>query len=552
MVKQISDPAAFKAIIDKPGLTIVDFTATWCGPCRSIAPIYEQLSEKYPAVEFIKVDVDEAPGIAGPQGVRAMPTFKAFRSGEQLDELKGANPQALEDMVVKHLGADGGAGASAAFGGQGHTMGAGSKVPMDPAAARLARFGAGAGGAAKAAAPAPAPTAMDTAQDDEELAKAIAMSMEVESPTIDDTVAPAEGKANAGTSPMKTPPDAKAAGTDAKEGGETKGSDEDGEDLVPLPVDATALAEIVSMGFPDVRARKGLHFGGGAVEAAITWITEHADDTNIDEEFLVRRCDVNKKPLTEEEMAAKMLALKELAAKRRRDRDEQEKKDAIKKEKERRERGQQLEVTQAERDRLQRQRENEKLRKEKADAKAEKERIMAEIARDKAVRAKNGGMLPTVLGVDGYNPSAIQYDEKTAVDGGDANSSEAGVKRAAPAKTTEEIIEGSIATISRYRTRGEGGNALKLLSLFVKNVAEKPTELKYRSISTESNAYKTKVAPYMGGTALLKALGFEKSEEGKLTLSVTDDDTTSFLPRFQAALAKLTAAEEKFRADNQT
>ena len=91
---------------------------------------------------------------------------------------------------------------------------------------------------------------------------------------------------------------------------------------------------------------------------------------------------------------------------------------------------------------------------------------------------------------------------------------------------------------------GDGGKALKLLSLYVKNVVEKPEDAKYRSINTESNAYKTKVAPLKGGMALLRALGFEKNENS-LDLSLEKRD----MSLLSGTLSKLTTAHEQYLKD---
>ena len=98
----------------------------------------------------------------------------------------------------------------------------------------------------------------------------------------------------------------------------------------------------------------------------------------------------------------------------------------------------------------------------------------------------------------------------------------------------------------RYRTGGDGGAALKLLVVFVKNLVENPGEPKYRSINTESTAFKTKLARLVGPLALLKAVGFEKSEEeGKLHFK---GDAAS--PLLTETLANLVNAEALFRQQN--
>lgn len=87
-------------------LVVIDFTATWCGPCKMIAPIYDQLSdsEEFKAKEviFLKVDVDENPKTSEAYGVSAMPTFLFIKNGEVIDRLMGANPKRLQNMIEEH------------------------------------------------------------------------------------------------------------------------------------------------------------------------------------------------------------------------------------------------------------------------------------------------------------------------------------------------------------------------------------------------------------------------------------------------------------------
>ena len=86
------------------GLTIVDFWATWCGPCRMIAPILEQLSTEYEGrVKVTKLDVDANIKTGSRFNVRSIPTLLFFKDGKQVDQIIGAVPKArIEAVLQKH------------------------------------------------------------------------------------------------------------------------------------------------------------------------------------------------------------------------------------------------------------------------------------------------------------------------------------------------------------------------------------------------------------------------------------------------------------------
>ena len=92
-----------------PGKVIViDFHASWCGPCHMIAPEYEKLADENPNIAFTKVDVDAVPELASLYKIRAMPTFKVVKGGEiqedgnTIDELQGASKDKLNALIQKH------------------------------------------------------------------------------------------------------------------------------------------------------------------------------------------------------------------------------------------------------------------------------------------------------------------------------------------------------------------------------------------------------------------------------------------------------------------
>lgn len=87
MVKLIEDQSE----IPTQGLVVIDFFATWCGPCKHIAPKFVELSAMFPSVSFLKVDVDESSELAEKFDIRAMPTFVFLKNGSVVKKIEGAD-----------------------------------------------------------------------------------------------------------------------------------------------------------------------------------------------------------------------------------------------------------------------------------------------------------------------------------------------------------------------------------------------------------------------------------------------------------------------------
>lgn len=95
MVQQVSSVQEFEEALKFDGLVVIDFFAVWCGPCKAISPVLEQLSGRYNSVKFVKIDVDALPALAQKYGVTAMPTFKFVKGGLIVAEVVGADPNKI-------------------------------------------------------------------------------------------------------------------------------------------------------------------------------------------------------------------------------------------------------------------------------------------------------------------------------------------------------------------------------------------------------------------------------------------------------------------------
>ncbi|WPO69172.1 MULTISPECIES: thioredoxin family protein [unclassified Streptomyces] len=100
-VTPITSHKEFTDIIHRDEIALIDFWATWNGPCRSISPMFEALSQRHPGVKCYKVDVDELPDVSQEVGIRSLPTFIGFKNGQKVGSFDGANPGALEALFQR-------------------------------------------------------------------------------------------------------------------------------------------------------------------------------------------------------------------------------------------------------------------------------------------------------------------------------------------------------------------------------------------------------------------------------------------------------------------
>lgn len=83
---------------------LVDFWAPWCGPCRMLGPVLDQLAASTPGIKVVKLNTDEEPEVAGAYSIRSIPAVKLFKNGEVVDEFVGAQPLgAVKSFVAAHL-----------------------------------------------------------------------------------------------------------------------------------------------------------------------------------------------------------------------------------------------------------------------------------------------------------------------------------------------------------------------------------------------------------------------------------------------------------------
>uniref|UniRef100_M4B4P4 Thioredoxin domain-containing protein n=1 Tax=Hyaloperonospora arabidopsidis (strain Emoy2) TaxID=559515 RepID=M4B4P4_HYAAE len=470
-------------------LVIVDFSAVWCGPCQHIKPVYHALSSEYQDVVFLEVDEAQNRALIGALGVRGFPTFHFYLNQSKVDELVGADPTQLRAKIEQWrqsafnpfaspgvtLGSSTGSGSVAAAAG-----GAARSAAEQAREARLKKFND----------VSLVPTVLTPAAAAPAVVKPVPVSGEV--CDLSTGVCHSTGDDDA---------DEKM-----EQGGEEMG----------LPfVDEGLLTQLKEMGFDELRSSKALvATENEGLEEAINWLGDHQDDADIDEPMKVVDLSktVPKRELTSEEKAAKVEELKARIARKRAEREELEKAEERAKELKRRTEGQGMQEARDEIEAIQRKIAAEKMKKDKEDAKRERERLRRQIEMDKRERHARGGRLggPPIDVAPVGLAKTVEKEEET---------------KKVPELTPKEQIVKNVGILKKYRVGNDGLTALKTLNVYVKNLVEKPSEEKFRTINLENPAFRKRVAGLVGGVALLKSLGYEKEEaDGNLKLSVENRD----------------------------
>ena len=102
---QVTDSTFKEEVLDSEVPVLVDFWAPWCGPCRMVAPVVDEISSQYEGqLKVVKVNTDENPNVASQYGIRSIPTLMIFKGGQKVDMVVGAVPKTtLANTLEKYL-----------------------------------------------------------------------------------------------------------------------------------------------------------------------------------------------------------------------------------------------------------------------------------------------------------------------------------------------------------------------------------------------------------------------------------------------------------------
>jgi thioredoxin 1 len=106
MIQHVTDDTFDAEVLRHPGLVLVDFWAPWCGPCRAVAPVLEQIAGEYGGkVKVVKLNTDDNPAIATKYNIRSIPTVMLLKDGRVVETLIGSRPKGQFTAVInKQLG----------------------------------------------------------------------------------------------------------------------------------------------------------------------------------------------------------------------------------------------------------------------------------------------------------------------------------------------------------------------------------------------------------------------------------------------------------------